>query len=224
MLNAVALAIRLVTAAFCGGIIGYQREVKDRPAGFRTHILVSLGSALFMIVSILKYAAPTDPSRIAAQVVVGIGFLGAGTIIRQGNIVIGLTTAASLWATAAVGLAAGAGYYSAALGGTAMIFIVLSAFKILEFRIATEKTNYFLTLESEPEIEHLMTIRKCLSDANVEVRGEEIARQTDDRLRISFDIALPEADDPSRLTHRLLELEQISRVHLQRTPEISSLF
>src|SRR5207253_6563623 len=113
--------LRLALAALLGGLIGVEREIREREAGLRTHLLVSVGSALFTIVgaygfhSFLDSGASVvraDPTRIAAQIVTGIGFLGAGAIIRQGLSVRGLTTAATLWVVAAVGLAAGAGYYS----------------------------------------------------------------------------------------------------------------
>src|SRR5690554_4940588 len=102
------------------GIIGWNREKQGRPAGFRTHILVGIGSTIVMIVSILLHEIypEADPARIAAQVISGIGFLGAGTILVQGSTVKGLTTAASLWTTAAIGLAVGAGFYFTAIIGT----------------------------------------------------------------------------------------------------------
>ncbi|MGH2677187.1 MAG: MgtC/SapB family protein, partial [Actinomycetota bacterium] len=112
----VELALRLLGAALLGGVIGLEREVRDQPAGFRTHMLVALGSCLFTLISAYGFGAfqgdpgvPYDPTRIAAQIVTGIGFLGAGAIIRSGMSVRGLTTAASLWVVAAIGMAVGAG-------------------------------------------------------------------------------------------------------------------
>jgi len=105
--------LRLLLAAFLGGIIGFQREKANKPAGLRTHILICLGSALFTVVSALGFTGNVDPSRIAAGVVTGIGFIGAGVIFRgmRGDKVMGITTAASIWVTAAIGIAAGAGLY-----------------------------------------------------------------------------------------------------------------
>jgi putative Mg2+ transporter-C (MgtC) family protein len=127
----------LVTAGLCG-VIGFERETRDQSAGFRTHILLGLGAALFTLVSAYGFTAFTeaalesggrgiqfDPTRIAAQIVTGIGFLGAGAIIRQGIDVRGLTTAASLWAAAAIGMAAGAGYYFGAAATTVVVVAVL---------------------------------------------------------------------------------------------------
>ena len=116
------LALRLLLSAVLGAVIGYEREIHDHPAGMRTHLLVSLGSAAFTVISIYGFTntgianeAPTDPSRVAAQIVTGIGFLGAGAIIKYGTSVRGLTTAASLWVTAAVGMSVGAGWWLVAI-------------------------------------------------------------------------------------------------------------
>src|SRR3712207_4335551 len=126
-LSWVDVLARLALAGALGGLIGAEREIRDREAGFRTHLLVALGAALFTLVSAYAWtdwAFSTeaglvfDPTRVAAQVVSGIGFLGAGAIIRQGFSVRGLTTAATLWAVAAIGMAAGTGYYWAAVATT----------------------------------------------------------------------------------------------------------
>ncbi len=122
------IALRLLLACFFGGIVGFQRERHDSPAGFRTYMLVFLGSALIMVLSMYGFSEFTpvvDPARLAAQVVSGIGFLGAGSIIRDGVSVRGLTTAASLWVVSAIGLAAGAGFYYTSLFVTVLVFMTL---------------------------------------------------------------------------------------------------
>lgn len=123
------IALRLFLACVYGGIVGFERERNDSPAGFRTHILVSLGSALVMVLSMYGFndfiSVNKDPARLAAQVVSGIGFLGAGTILRDKTSIKGLTTAASLWVVAAIGLAAGAGFYFSALFVTVLVFLTL---------------------------------------------------------------------------------------------------
>ena len=133
--------LRLLLAAVLGGLIGLEREYRAKEAGFRTHFLVAMGSALFMIVSAYGFTDAMndelqrwDVSRIAAQVVSGIGFIGAGTIIfrKTENVVVGLTTAAGLWVTAAIGLACGGGMYILSIGSTFMVLLGLEAF------------NYFL--------------------------------------------------------------------------------
>jgi len=119
-----AYAIRLIAAATLGALIGLEREIHDHPAGMRTHLLVSLGSAGFTVLSIAAFPAPgADPARIAAQIVTG--FLGAGAILKEGATIRGLTTAASLWATAAVGMAAGAGAWLTAVSITVIVIVSL---------------------------------------------------------------------------------------------------
>ena len=136
--------LRLGVAAALGGAIGLERELRDREAGLRTHMLVSMGAALFTIVSAYGFheflvnggnLVRTDPTRIAAQVVSGVGFLGAGAIIRQGFSIRGLTTAATLWVVAAIGMAAGAGYYSAATITTAVALVSLGPLRVAAYKI-----------------------------------------------------------------------------------------
>lgn len=131
------ILLRLVLATVLGGIIGFERENISRPAGFRTHILVCVGAALIMVTSEFiqrKYAGTVnmDPARLGAQVISGIGFLGAGTIIRDGSNVKGLTTAASLWAVSGVGIAAGIGFYEGAVTATILIFFTLIVLRKFE--------------------------------------------------------------------------------------------
>jgi len=118
------MTLRILLAAVLGGVIGYQRDKADKPAGIRTLVLIAFGAALFTVVSVEGFDA--DPARIAAGIVTGIGFLGAGSIIRRGEgVVEGLTTAATIWAAAGVGIAAGAGLYLISVVATAVIFVVL---------------------------------------------------------------------------------------------------
>ena len=137
------VVFRLGLAALLGGAIGVERELRDREAGIRTHLLVSLGSALFTIVSAYGFhefltgggsIVRADPTRIAAQIVTGIGFLGAGAIIREGLSVRGLTTAATLWVVAAIGMACGAGYYWPAAATTVLTLFALWPLRVLGYR------------------------------------------------------------------------------------------
>jgi putative Mg2+ transporter-C (MgtC) family protein len=122
------MVLRLLIAAVIGGLIGFQRERAAKPAGFRTHLLVCVGAALFTIASIYGFRYGSyDPSRVAAGIAVGIGFLGAGTILRGGRGVIGLTTAATIWAVAAIGLALGAGLYAVAVATGVIVLAALLA-------------------------------------------------------------------------------------------------
>jgi len=122
----VEMILRLLLAAALGAVIGYQRERAGKQAGLRTHILISVGAALFALISIFGFGSASDPARIASGVVVGVGFLGAGVILhREGGIVAGLTTAATIWAVAGIGLAAGAGMYLVSAVAAALILGVL---------------------------------------------------------------------------------------------------
>ena len=130
--------LRLFVAAALGAAIGLEREWRERQAGLRTHLLVCVGSALFTLVSAYgfsNFGARVDPTRIAAQIVTGIGFLGAGAIIRQGLSVRGLTTAATLWLVAAIGMAVGAGYWAGALIATAGALITLGPLRVIAYRM-----------------------------------------------------------------------------------------
>jgi putative Mg2+ transporter-C (MgtC) family protein len=139
------LLLRIGLAAVLGGAIGLERELREREAGLRTHMLVSVGAALFTLVSAYAWTdwrfstesgIVFDPTRIAAQVVTGIGFLGAGAIIRQGLSVRGLTTAATLWVVAAIGMASGAGYYAAAAITTVLVLFSLWPLRLLAYRVS----------------------------------------------------------------------------------------
>lgn len=133
------MLIRLLMALVFGGVIGFEREINRRPAGFRTHVLVSVGSALIMLISAYAFEN-TDPTRMGAQVVSGVGFLGAGTIIFSGDKIKGLTTAASIWLCAAIGLACGAGFYFAAGAASllALLILLIAGF----FEKQSEKKKY----------------------------------------------------------------------------------
>jgi len=148
--------LRLAVAAALGGAIGLERELDEKAAGLRTHMLVSLGSALFTLVSAYGFrdfltsgnpSVRADPGRIAAQIVTGIGFLGAGVIFRQGFSIRGLTTAASLWLVAAVGLAAGAGYWQGAILATVVGVVSLRPLERLKERMLPQRAAWRMTVE-----------------------------------------------------------------------------
>jgi putative Mg2+ transporter-C (MgtC) family protein len=213
---------RLGVAAGLTGAIGLERELRERAAGLRTHMLVGIGSALFTIVSAYGWTdfgfstasgVVFDPTRIAAQIVTGIGFLGAGAIIRQGLAVRGLTTAASLWIVAAIGMAAGAGYFSAALIATGIVLVGLGPFRWLEgattlgrFRRAGRALEIDLTPEH--------TIAEPLGV--IDQRRVRVSRvQFEDvrdrrRLRVELDLPLGPAEE--RLVEDLASLEGVVAV------------
>jgi putative Mg2+ transporter-C (MgtC) family protein len=156
--------LRLMLAAGLGAVVGFERQLHDRDAGIRTHLLVSLGSAFFTIVSAYGFTdfaqVRWDPTRIAAQVVTGIGFLGAGAIIRDGLNVRGLTTAATLWVVAAIGMGAGAGYYWPTVAATAVVIVALWPLRVLNRlmfeRIKTEEGRIEIDLRKGEPLEPLL--------------------------------------------------------------------
>jgi len=177
--------VRLILSAVLGGMIGLERERRRRSAGFRTHILVTMGACIFMLVSIAMPAIidqmpngivnNADPGRIAAQVVSGIGFLGAGAIMQDRGRVHGLTTAASLWVVAAIGLAVGAGLYLTAISSTLMLWMILSWFSTLESRAEefrrqfTDKKEQKSGTDTEQEVE--VAIGAADEEAAADVEG-----------------------------------------------------
>lgn len=162
------IVIRLACAMLIGSVIGVEREFTHRPAGLRTHMLVALGACAVMITSQMlfcqyrPYGATADPGRLSAQVIAGVGFLGAGTILREGVIVKGLTTAASIWAVACLGIAVGAGYYTVALIGLGCILITLTFFEWLQHKLFRNRFNrYTFTVKCTdvvPAIEKITTM------------------------------------------------------------------
>lgn len=134
------ICLRLACAMLVGLVIGTEREYTNRPAGMRTHVLVSLGACVVAITGMMLHTGyEADPGRLAAQVITGVGFLGAGTILREGFHVKGLTTAASLWTVACLGIAAGYGYYAIALAGTLFAFVTLTILEFLQDRLPGKK-------------------------------------------------------------------------------------
>lgn len=167
------ISFRLLVALLLGGIIGIEREFRSKEAGFRTHFLVALGSALFCIVSQYGFGFDLkDSSRVAAQVVSGIGFLGAGTIIFQKNMVRGLTTAAGLWVTAAIGLACGTGMFAAAFVATALVLLGLEVLNALIPRIGTTTVVLTFTATSKQSVKRVLNQIKedCLELYSYELK------------------------------------------------------
>ena len=208
---------RLALAAGLGGAIGIERELRDRYAGLRTHLLVSLGSALFTIVSAYAWTGfkfgngvSYDPTRIAAQVVTGIGFLGAGAIMRQGISVHGLTTAATLWMSAAVGMTAATGFYSVAALATGVTLIVLWPLRIFERRyidrLRTSSAHIIVDLklgsDAAPVLRYLESERAAL--VGVQVSDEARRRKLVADVELERDVRMVE------IINGLLALEGVT--------------
>ncbi|MGI6668646.1 MAG: MgtC/SapB family protein [Acetivibrionales bacterium] len=192
----VDIILRLIFAGLLGGVIGYEREYTDRnrPAGFRTHILVCVGSALVMVTSeylFIKYDGSIDPARLGAQVVSGIGFLGAGTIIRDGVSVRGLTTAASLWAVSCVGIAVGAGFYGGAAVATMIVFLTLIILKKAEIRFTSKKRHRAFAVEADDVPGLVGAVTNLLEQNKIKISDIQIHRSKGNSLVIKLKTRLP---------------------------------
>jgi putative Mg2+ transporter-C (MgtC) family protein len=213
--------LRLALAAVLGGLIGVERELREREAGLRTHLLVAVGSALFTIVGAYGFhdfiesgeaVVRTDPTRISAQIVTGIGFLGAGAIIRQGLSVRGLTTAATLWVVAAVGLAAGAGYYSGAVITTAVVLIALWPLRIIAYRLLVRYRPEDGRLLVELPAGHAPgQVIDEVERAGARIDSIEVS-QEGDRRRLQLDLVLPPDLQPQRVVARIADVPDVADV------------
>lgn len=207
------IIFRLLLATVIGGVIGIEREANKRPAGLRTHILVCVGSTLIMMVSLYAMPASADPSRIAAQVVSGIGFLGAGTILITGNVVKGLTTAASLWVCAGIGLAIGAGFYLAGLVTAAIVLVSLAALSRVEKNIV-RGANRTIKVRAEDRSGLIGEVGTVFGLFDISIRNITIDDAKDEPgfIDIEFLIKRPLHIDAKALYDNLLNLNSIKTI------------
>lgn len=214
------IILRLLLAVVAGGLIGLERETHGRPAGFRTHILVCLGAALVMLVSIYGFqhidqgTRAYDPGRLAAQVVSGIGFLGAGTILREGVTIRGLTTAASLWVIAGIGLAIGSGFYLAGVLTTLLAGLTLIVMNKVEQRFLTHQEQRIrLRIEDKPG--RLANIAAVLGRHGVDIKSVNIEPSTEGECYLDLGVEIPRRVDRGRLLETLSTLPEVQEVRLQ---------
>jgi putative Mg2+ transporter-C (MgtC) family protein len=213
-------ALRLLLAAALGGLIGLEREASGKPAGFRTNLLICLGAALITEVSVeiardvrLPGGFQADPGRVAAQIVSGVGFLGAGTILRSRGSVTGLTTAATLWVVAAIGIATGAAAYLLAIVGTILVLIALVTLGRFESRLLRRRTTERLVrVVFEPRPELLVRIEETIQDARFEVTGLDVEKSRE-AFSASFDARGPR-DRLTGLIQTLLGTDGVRQVTL----------
>ena len=209
-------AWKLALAVLLSGIIGFEREHSHRPAGFRTHFLVAVGSALIMLTSVYiaeKYKGQmnVDITRMSGQVVSGIGFLGAGTILREGFSVKGLTTAASLWAVSCIGIAIGAGFVAGAVVATLVIYITLNSLKKVVVRGKAGKALY---VEVKDLAEQVPKISKLIKRTGTVVHSMEILYDNDAKLRKKKDtstikaLIFPKTDDALKVIISTLQNDE----------------
>lgn len=204
------IALKLVLAAVLGGIIGVEREMRGKPAGLRTNILICVGSTLFMSIS-AKVATLLggDPTRIAAQIISGIGFLGAGAVLHSHGFVRGLTTAATIWVVAGVGMALGSGLYGTALFATAMSIITLYFLSFAEDRIQGRKSYTYALIVTNLN-QGLMSINEVLKDCSVTAASFNFKKNADN-YRVWFDVVIPREKNLTIIEHlsRLPEVIQV---------------
>lgn len=209
--------LRIALAGILGGLIGIERQLRAKEAGLRTHILVGIGSAMFMIVS--KYGfedilsqthVSFDPSRVAAQVVSGMGFLGAGTIIIQKQIVKGLTTAAGLWVTAAIGLVIGSGLYQIGIYGTVLTLLVLEVFRQISNRFIGHHHLIEVRLrpQSVPQVLMKLQIMR-IRPGHIKVSQKE---DNEDKCDLVIDVVLSPRQKIDALYEAILSVEGVKRI------------
>lgn len=221
------IILRLLLALGLCGLIGIERETRGHVAGMRTHILVGTGAALFTLVSAYGFAefypyltgrgggTVMDPTRIAAQIVTGVGFLGAGAIIRQGFTVRGLTTAATLWMVAAIGLAVGAGFYFGAVVTTILVLIALTVFRRFRPALLTTMASNIvfveITLTAENKLGEVLTM---LSEKGVELEGMD-AESAEGKHAYRLELRVPAPRDTDKLEAAIDDLDGVESVTLQ---------
>jgi putative Mg2+ transporter-C (MgtC) family protein len=208
------LVARLLVAAVLGAAIGVERELHDHPAGVRTHLLVALGSAVFTVLSIVGFPSAdgtaTDPSRVAAQIVTGIGFLGAGAILKYGPSVRGLTTAASLWAAAGIGMAAGAGLPFLGVAATVIVFVSLWPLRLVSERLENASPRRLHVRVLLADASRMADLFDWLAERHVDVIHFDSERGDDGRQAIDLVLRLPVGVDRARLAAELGTVDWIT--------------
>jgi putative Mg2+ transporter-C (MgtC) family protein len=206
---------RLLLATVLGGAVGVERELADQPAGLRTHILLTVGACLFTVISAYGFGGVGDPARLAAQIVTGIGFLGGGAIVRHGLTVRGVTTAASIWATTAIGVAVGAGRYLLATGGTVLVVATLVGLRALRDRLqrwSVSREEFVLSTRAGFDVEQIAELARR---EKVAIRGLE-REESEGGGQVVLIAKLPARYRPERLIDALTRLDGVREVDWER--------
>jgi putative Mg2+ transporter-C (MgtC) family protein len=204
------IPLKLVLAAILGGIIGIEREVRDKPAGLRTNILICMGSTLFMSISTkIAEIVGGDPTRIAAQIISGIGFLGAGAVLHSHGFVLGLTTAATIWVVAGVGMALGSGMYLVAVFTTVMSLATLYLLSFIEDKIQGRR-SYSYSLVVTDLNQAIASINRILQDTSVSAASFNFKKKAG-HYRLWFSLLIPR-DKNLKIIQRLSEVPEITQV------------
>lgn len=219
MPNNMELLLRLLLSCLLGGLIGIERERNRHPAGFRTHILVCVGAALVMLCNIFifeeyKSYANIDPARLGAQVISGIGFLGAGTILKEGVTIKGLTTAASLWSVACIGLAAGLGFYAGAVFATVLVFVTLMVFARFELRMYSGRKSSLLKIKSLDKPGQIGMIGTEMGKCGLQICDISMEASDESSILIKVRISKAREDISTELLDRLSKIDGIQYVEV----------
>lgn len=214
----IQMAGRLCLAGLLGGLVGLEREIHSQPAGLRTHMIVSLGACLIMLVSIHMTdlsQGKSDPGRIAAQVVAGVGFLGAGAIMRSGLSVRGLTTAACLWTVAAIGLAVGSGYWRAAVVTTLLTLVATVFFQKIERKFSKGKSIRRFVVHAKDSATLVSRLERIMEQAGIGIREVDLQRDlVEKKLQVSITAVCPEDADIDKLSREFSALPDVEKVEI----------
>jgi putative Mg2+ transporter-C (MgtC) family protein len=222
MISEIQIILRILVAAVLGALVGFERERQDQPAGLRTHMILVIGATLAMVLSVnLGYlyarpGTPADPARLAAQVISGIGFLGAGAILRYGFNVKGLTTATSLWTMAIVGMAVGAGYYLVGVITTALMLLVLTVLNILEKRFVRTSITRYISIEANYHKGVVKYIRHSVQELSDNLVSFTIQKHVKDkRLRIQMVARISRDQTLEELIDHLSDIEGVRNLKVE---------
>jgi len=216
-----SIPLKLLLAAALGGIIGIEREIRDKPAGLRTNILICVGSTLFMSISTkVAELLGGDPTRIAAQIISGIGFLGAGAVLHSHGFVLGLTTAATIWVVAGVGMALGSGMYVVAVFATGMSLVTLYFLSFIEDKIQGRRSYSYSLVVTELN-QALGAINKVLHDTSVATASFNFKKK-DGHYRVWFHL-FTSRDTNLKIIQRLSEIPEITQVETGSSREYTTI-
>jgi putative Mg2+ transporter-C (MgtC) family protein len=222
MISETQIILRVLLGAALGAVIGFERERDNQPAGLRTHMILVIGATLAMVLSVnLGYlfarpGTPADPARLAAQVISGIGFLGAGAILRYGFNVKGLTTATSLWTMAIVGLAVGAGYYLIGVVTTALMLLVLGLLNVIENRFVRTSVSRYIVIQADYSKGVVKSIRKLVNEFADDLLSFTIQKHVKNkRLRIQIVARIHRDQTLEELVDSLSDIEGIRSLKVE---------
>jgi len=222
MISELQIVLRVLVGAVLGAVVGLERERHDQPAGLRTHMILVIGATLAMVLSVnlgflfARPGTPADPARLAAQVISGIGFLGAGAILRYGFNVKGLTTAASLWTMAIVGLTVGAGYYLVSVVTTLIILIVLALLDVIEKRFLRVSSSRYITVEADFKKGVVKSVRYIVKEFSDHVVSYTLQKSVKNkRIRISVVARIPHDQKLENLVEAISDIDGVRNIKVE---------